>query len=61
MREIKFRAWDKESERMAEWEKLMFDKRSGETNVCFYTQHDLCGSWVGGADYVLLQFTGLTD
>lgn len=62
MREIKFRAWDNSFEQMVPWGELKFDKDSGDDDVCFYEQEDGCDSvHVGGADYELMQYTGLKD
>lgn len=61
-REIKFRAWDNAFEQMVEWDELKFDKDPGDKYICFYEQEDGSESiWNGGADYTVLQYTGLED
>lgn len=59
-REIKFRAWDNLTETMVPWLSLKFDKDEHDDEICFYEQDSEC-SYVGGADYEIMQFTGLHD
>ncbi|BAH07968.1 YopX family protein [Clostridium kluyveri] len=59
-REIKFRAWDEQARRIINWEELKFDKDNGDDSICFYEKIDDC-EWNGGADYKLMQYTGLKD
>lgn len=59
-RVIKFRAWDYLTESMVPWLSLKFDKDEHDDDVCFYEQDSEC-SYVGGADYEIMQFTGLHD
>ena len=62
MREIKFRAWDEENNKMIPWEKLYFEKEQGDDSLCFYELDDgMTSVWSGGADYEVMQYTGLKD
>lgn len=60
MREIKFRAWDNLTESIVSWENLKFDKDQHDDEICFYEQ-DSEYSYVGGADFEIMQYTGLKD
>ena len=58
MREIKFRAWDKEEKKMIGVEKLILSPNIGWT-ICV-----TCGRHIGAniqSKYILMQFTGLKD
>lgn len=58
MRELKFRAWDKERNRWFEQDEFRVD---GEGEVWF-SDHDRPQSWGDwGEQYELMQYTGLTD
>ncbi|QXE19518.1 YopX family protein [Clostridium sp. 001] len=60
MRDVKFRAWDNQSKKMIDWEKLKFDKDPGDNSICFYEKVDTV-EWDGGADYEIMQCTGIKD
>lgn len=52
MREIKFRAWDKEKKRMLEWDKY-------KEEICQAIPVDCGDEWTERC--IVMQFTGLTD
>lgn len=58
MRQIKFRAWDKESQEMVYPSVLMLDG-GGERATADFTQHTV--SWTDDKTIELMQFTGLKD
>lgn len=57
MREIKFRAWNKEYNRMLDWKYLMSISYGG--NKC--TDPEIDDSIFNDSDFILMQFTGLCD
>lgn len=65
MREIKFRAWDEESKKMMDMQKLCSPI---EIEMCSFldyiltdTENSLFGDYKGKDNYILQQFTGLLD
>ena len=62
MREIKLRAWSRAFNQIISWEELKFDKDENDNEICFYEQEDGSdGHWLGGAEYEIMQYTGLKD
>lgn len=60
MREIKFRAWNKEENKMIPFNKLWFETESGFAEVKEFDE--AAGKYKEGtSDFVLMQYTGLED
>lgn len=57
MREIKFRAWDKENKRMLKVDSLCF---SLNKVMCEYPEYDNY-VWETGSNFEVMQYTGLKD
>lgn len=53
MREIKFRAWDKHSNRIVAWHDLMNEEEKGDLAVVLTDRLEI--------DFVVMQYTGLHD
>lgn len=60
MREIKFRAWDKENKKMYSVVGLAHPTETGFDTVAITDHHDI-ETWLEGDEYELMQYTGLKD
>ncbi|WP_419957245.1 YopX family protein [Psychrobacillus psychrotolerans] len=59
MREIKFRAWDYNNEKVIPWENIRFEKEENEVNFSVVVFDDSVGDHYD--DFPIMQYTGLTD
>lgn len=59
MREIKFRAWDYNNEKIIGWENIRIEKEENETNISVIVFDGSIGD--NYDDFPIMQYTGLKD
>lgn len=59
MREIKFRAWDEENNKIIQWDDLRMEKDQGESRISVVVFDGSIGEHFD--DFVFLEYTGIKD